>query len=478
MEEGTLVQGGQHVEVDLDPNDDENDDDLTPLPSFDPNIVIPQGNNFLRVYYEEAEKHPTPNEFHLFLGLQALGLVVSRRVKLSDFDDVLGNMALVLLGSSTAGKSRALKPISQDILQHDDSKLAWGVNEYDEPQGVKYISSPGSGEYLIEVFDYKTPDTELTDSKGKVIATTPGRPCAVTGLVYYNELSVLSAKSNGPNSAYKGILMDFIDGANRIEAGTRTRGELCAHKPFASFLTTTQPKDLKNTLTKSDIARGLVNRFLFIGGTSKKQKSIGKYKLDWEPSRRLLEDVHEWSKQISLDAPNGVFAIDDWDQDALDLYDKFYHKTIEPTKEHDDSGVLGRIDLHVKRLILLFAINEKSTTIKLNHVESTLGLFDYLLECYGVVAGKVVSSDLSDAMDKIMTRIKKLEALNKPCTEREINTRSCKLPSDVWADAIGRMLRIGMVYRNVAVGGRKDGRGGRTTETYNTYKTSRPQKEE
>lgn len=464
------VQGGQHVEVDL-------DDQTISLPTIDPDTIIPQGNNFLRVYYEEAKKHPTPKEFHLLLGLQALGLVVSRRVVLADDDDVLANLPLILLGDSTAGKSRAARPIIQSIFHHDSSELTWRINDYNEPQGVKYISGAGSGEYLIEAFDYKTPVTEVKDPKGNVIDKTPGKPCPVTGLVFFNELSVLSAKSNGPNSAFKGILMAFIDGDNQIDNGTRGRGEISAYKPFASFLTTTQPKDLKNTLTKSDLARGLVNRFLFICGTSKTQSSLGKIKLDWEESRQLLEQVHTWSINLSVDSGGGVFAIEEWDQDAFEIYDKFFHKTVVPTKKGDESGTLGRIDLHVKRLILLFAINDKSRTIKLSHVESTIALFDYLVDCYSVVAGNVVTSDLSDAMDKIMRRIEKLESADKPCTEREINTRGCKLPSDVWADAVGRLLRVSMIYRNTTVG-RKDGRGGRTTETFNTYKTSRPQREE
>lgn len=448
----------------------EDDEEHLPLPTLDPRTVIPKGDSFLNSYMDVAMKHPTPPEFHLFLGLQALGLTAGNRVQLADDDNVKGNLPLIFLGDTTAGKSRATRPMINNILTHSESVLRHHRNNLD---GVKIISGAGSGEYLIEEFEAREPDIELRDNAGNVISTEIGQPRPISGMVFFNELSLLSAKSSGPASAFKPIMMSFLDGDTYVENGTRGKGKVSAYMPFGSLLTTTQPKDLKNTLSRSDMAKGLVNRFLFVCGTGRPAPAIGKTILDWSEPRKKLEEIHNWSHQVGT--YNNCLAIDQWETGALERFEDFYEKRILPTKILDSksgSGVLGRIDLHMKRLVLLFAINDMSTIIRMAHVEATEKLFDYLLDCFAVVSGRVVSSEVSEALDKIIEVINKLEAQDIACSKRELYDRRLKrygMTSDVWANAMRTLLSPGGgLYRNTSA--RKDGRGGRKTETFNTYK--------
>lgn len=445
----------------------EEDDNQAPLPSLDPFSVIPEGDSFLNCYLTTAQRHPTPIEFHLFLGLQALGLAVGRRVQLFDDDNVLGNLPLILLGDTTAGKSRSLRPLTQQVYNADQSVLNWSA---DDAGGIRIINGAGSGEFLISKFDVTEPGTIIKNAKGKDV-TIPGEPLAVSGLVVFNELSVLSAKSSGSASAFKPIMMAFIDGDKRVENGSVTRGEYSAYKPYASMLTTTQPKDLKNTLTKSDMARGLVNRFLFVCGKGKPAPAIGKTTLNWTDAQKKLEEVYTWSHNLNMDAADG-FAIEQWEPSAMDAFEAFYQNYIVPTKKRDGVGVLGRLDLHMKRLILLMAINEMSTTIKLEHVESVMKMFSYLIECYSMVSGRVAVNEASESMDLILETVKTLEEKRITCSKREIYDRRLKkrgMPQDVWNEAIRRLLAPGGgLHRNKS--SRSDGMGGRSTDAFNTFK--------
>ena len=480
----TIEQSNNTIEQD---QEEIEDDEVSVLPTINPLEILGQGNTFLHKYLEVAKGHPTPIEYHLFLGLQALGLAVGNRVQLFDDDNVKANLAVILLGDTTAGKSRAARPVIQEFLQHDTSSLKFtykDINDNIVGTGVKYVNGAGSGEAVIEQFDLAEKETKVNDpndTTGNTEIKIRGRPIPVSGLVYFNELSYLSAKSNSSNSAFKPIMMAFIDGESRVGNITRTHGELTAYKPFASFLSTTQPKDLRNTLTKSDIAKGMVNRFLFICGAETESRPIGRTLLDWQTPRKALEEVYDWS--YTLD-PTGrePFLIESFEAKAYEKFEKFYLEKIRPAKVQDSkhgTGVLGRIDLHFKRLILLAAINDMSPRIAESHVDFAILLFDFLVDCYAVVGGGVVTSEITDAMEKILAVITKLESKKDEngepttqCTYSQVYTRRLKrygMTVDVWTESIGKLLRPGGgLYRNKS--GRKDGRGGRTSETFNTYK--------
>lgn len=436
----------------------EEDAPSEPLPTIDPASVVQKGDSFLSSYLETSMKHPTPKEYHLFLGLQALGLAVSNRVQLGDHDNVKGILPLILLGDTTAGKSRSLKPIQNEIILHPEGKL----NRKWNPDGITVIRGAGSGEYLIEKFD----DSDQYD-----------KPFPVTGLIYFNELSLLSAKSSGASSAFKPIIMAFLDGDPYIDNGTRGNGEVSAYMPFGPMLTTTQPRDLKNTLTKSDMARGLVNRFLFICGTPKPAPAISRTLIDWTTPRTKLEAVHDWSLTEAMKT-GGYVIIEKWEKEAEDRFQDFFDTKVIPLKLEDEKnggGALGRLDLHMKRLVLLFAVNDMSTVIRLGHVESAISLFQYLVDCFAVAAGQVVTSHLSGHMATIVKKIEEFEAAKRDeeTTKRNLydrsNTRKA-MNLEEWQAAIKALTAPGGgLYRNTT-SGRKDGKGGRRTETFNTYK--------
>ena len=87
--------------------------------------------------------------------------------------------------------------------------------------------------------------------------------------------------------------------------------------------------------------------------------------------------------------------------------------------------------------------------------------------------------EITYAMERILVVITKLESKKDsegnqitPCTKREVYTRRLKrnMTLDVWKESIEKLLSPGGgLYKNISIG-RLDGRGGRTTETFNTYK--------
>lgn len=419
--------------------------DDSEFPTYDVNSVLPNGNTFLDRYVAEASKADMPREFALWAGMAALSAAVGRRVALKMIEfPTYGNLAICLTSNSASGKSKAVRQaveVLQAALPYDEMTLMSGAQDY----GVQVMNLPGSGESLVESLDVKEVDP----------ATKTVKHRSPSSLVKFEEMQTLVSKSAGRDSAYKAFIIDFTDCNSEISTRSKKNGHDVVKNGFVTFITTTQPGHLRSQFSQRDKASGLLNRFVFPFGKAVLQSSWWDDKgYNMSGAIVMLADINRWA--ISLQPNSGnefwIHKETNFDDDAREEWVSKWSSLVSADQIGPHSDLLGRMGLNMMRLTLLFAINEKSTQIKLGHVKSAFGLYGYLRACSLMLAKEVAATEMSDNMTALMGAIEKWEANSKntlPATKRDIKRMSkhvADLNEEEYNDALGRLMRTKSVH--------------------------------
>lgn len=434
---GAIVSGPEPTTGDEGSSDDppaevielyDNEDEEILLPTLNWRPIIPP-DTFIDTYMTQAMIDDVPEEYHLFHALLALGFALGREVRLYDFVPVFGNLFVCTLGRSGSGKSKArfhLDTLLTRALPHD----------WNDPnsKGVRKISAPGSAEVLIHNFQKAVADP--TNPKN-IAYYAP-----VRGLVDFNELSSLIHRAKRQGSVIAPTMMSFYDMEPLIATSSMTHGQKEAHEPFASALTTTQPRALRNLIDKSDDASGFLNRWVFVPGGDKQRFAIGGVRVNMEPAVEPLQSIHGWAGSFKSD------ELINWTPEAAKLFTQFFHERIEPEKKKAQTALLTRTDLLMKKLILLFTANLKQRLVPAEAVESSIKMFPYLLESYGVPAeelGTSLSSEVAEAVlyqtKRVWERDKKGVTLNQ--VAKALKHR--KYPNDLLIKTIDNLVKLGFL---------------------------------
>lgn len=399
------------------------------IPDLDWRKVVPK-DTFLDAYMKATTLDDVPEEYHFWNGLLALGFALGRDVRLFDLVPVYGNLFICTLGHSGSGKSKAryhLDKLLSEALPHDWSNP--------NSKGVRKISSPGSAEVLIHNFQKPVPDP--SDPK-RVAYYAP-----VRGIVDYNELSALMARVNRQGSAIVPALMQFYDMEGTISTSSMTHGSKEAHEPFASALTTTQPKALKDLLSRENASSGFLNRWVFVPGKEKQRFAIGGVRVDMTPAVKPLQDILGWAGSFMAD------EFMDWSDDAAKRFTEFFHMQIEPDKKRNSaSDMVTRIDLVMKKLVLLFTANRMLKTVPVESVEAAIECYTYLIESYGIPAEKIGSTFTSEVSEAILYQAKKEWERNKRGVTLNNIARSLKrrkYPNDLLIKSCESLVKLGFL---------------------------------
>lgn len=370
--------------ADEDENDIENQ--LVVYPEINWRDILP-GDTFLHAYMEACSVDDSPEEYHFWHGLLALGHAVGRKVTLSDHRPVYGNLLVCLLGATGTGKSRSrgwLDTVIRSVLPYSETGQ--------ETTGTKIVSVPSSGEYLVSAFSYEGRDP----ANSKIsLGYQP-----VNGIVDFDELSALLSRANRQGSTLKPTIMGFADAKNEVSIGSLTRGDFVAHDPFCSITASTQPKAIRNLLHRTDTASGFLNRWVFAGGSPKEREVLGGVhsttSVDLEPAIAQLKLVRGYggiTRSIGLDG------------EALKLLTEFYRKKVYPLQNKDDSDLLKRLDLLFKKLVLLFTVNARQDVASKSEVQLAINLFEYIVECYGILNENIGVTQAQEVASEIMRHI-------------------------------------------------------------------------
>lgn len=331
-------------------------------------------DTFMHEWMTETSQAHQPEEYFFFQGMMALGLAVGDKVHLKDETPVRPNMMICLVGGTGTGKSRSVRQfehlLDEAIPFHETSG-----------GGTKWIHSPGSGEDLIAQMIHWTQDPVTKDKTFY----------PVRGMLYEDEFEGLMAKVNRMGSSYRPSLMKFFDSSRPVSTSSRTGGTHIARDHFLQVLTTTQPGRLGTLMTAGDATSGFLNRWLFVFGTPKYRPSISNVQVNIKDAATKLQTIRAWSSP-------GREVYLDMDPTTVSLWDSFVQNQIRPLEDTDEV-LVARIELQCKKLLLLMAINDRSTTVMEKHLESLSLMFPYLKSCYGIVEENVGHTELQDCID-------------------------------------------------------------------------------
>lgn len=365
------------------------DDDIT-YPDLDWRKICPP-ETFLDEYMRSCCVDDVPEEYHFFHGLIALGLALGRKVYLRDFVPVYGNLFICTLGRTGIGKSKARRHLDRLL----DAAMPFDPGPT-PPRGVKTIKAPGSAESLVNAFMKPVADP----NNPKVVAWYD----PIKAVVDFNELSSLISRTNRVGSALKPTLMEFYDMVNSIETSSMGTGLKKAEHPFASAVTTSQPKALNMLIDQTDDASGFLNRWVFVTGPEKTRYAVGGVQVDVSNAVKPLQEIEAWAGTF----PNQGEM--NWSVEAEECFTEWFHSTCEPLKRASENDLIVRIDLTIKKLALLFAANRHEIYVSKQSVLDALYMAPYLVATYGIPAGQIGNTLQAEIGKAIVDALKKHKA--------------------------------------------------------------------
>jgi hypothetical protein len=416
------------------------------MPTLEWRKVLAQTpDTFLDAVMHATSIDDTPEEYNFWAtGLGSLGLTTGRDVTLRDSIPVYGNLFICTLGRSGSGKSRA-KAHYMNLIR--------GVHKYDPtpdiPTGVKIMGQVSSAEYLIQAFSKPVMDP----NNDKQIAYY----APVKGLLDYPELASLTGRAGRSGSVLKPGLIDVYDVTDSVTSGAVTTGTKVAEKPYGALITTTQPRVLRELLADTDDSSGFLNRFVFVCGKPKKRIVIGGRKIDLAEAKLKLEQIKGW---VASFRPGEQI---EWSDDAANIFTEFYYQRIEPTQIQSDNELLVRLDLLMKKLVLLFTVNLMEKTVSVLAVEQAIMCFDYLVDCYAIVASQMIATNEKEIVEAIEYQLRRLDN-GKGVTLRDISKalKRRNYPLKQLTETLRIMVEIGWVTQYKDQGAS----GGRPTVRY------------
>lgn len=406
--------------------EDEESDDIT-YPVLNWKEIVPP-DTFLWEYLSATSNDDSPEEYHFWHGALALGHAVGRNVYLNDTRPVYGNLLVCLLGGTGYGKSRSrywLDEVIEAALPYRDNGL--------DTTGCKLVPVPASGENLINQFQHIAHDPSFP--KMPVEVRTP-----VNGIVDYDEFASLIARAGRQGATLKQIIMAFSDTRTRISTSSNTSGTFEAYKPFCSITASTQPKAVRPLLARSDTASGFLNRWLFVGGPKKQREVMGgihsSIKVNLDPAIERLKNVRGWG---------AVERSVTFTEDGIKEYEKFVRARVFPVQERDDTDLLTRLDLTMKRMILLFCINERKTEADAETVKRIEPLLDYLIDCYSILNAEIgitIMSEITTSLLRHIERIQKQTGRGASARDLTMNLKRKNYSPDMINKALKTMVEL------------------------------------
>jgi hypothetical protein len=418
----------------------DDDYDKIQLPELDWKPICPK-DTFLDLYMKATVIDDVPEEYHFFHALAAIGMALGRDVTLYDSVPVYGNLFICTLGRSGTGKSKARKHLD---------KLLYAALPYDRKnlpsKGILRVNAPGSAESLIHQF--MAPVEDPTNPKA-IAYFAP-----VRGLIDFNELSSLIARTNRMGSAMKPTLMQFYDMDDIIQSTSMTTGSKEAHSPFASCITTSQPRALRDLINTADDASGFLNRWLFIPGKEKTKFAVGGVAVDMSGCIMPLQEIQGWAATFG---PEQI----EWSEDAVKVWTKFFHETLERERRTTDNDLLVRIDLALKKMMLLFAANRRERTLSEQSVIDAIYCYPYLKAAYGIPEAQIGNTMNNEMSEAVIAQIKKIQEKNKRgASLRDLmrNLARRKYDKKRLLEVIDTLIKLDMIEVETAVVGSQVGR--------------------
>lgn len=274
-----------------------------------------------------------------------------------------------------------------------DEALPYDNDPTKPSKGIRVFNSVGSSEALMDMFIHEIKDP----STGKPVGIAP-----VRGLMYIQEFSSFIAKAAATKSPMKDTLMMLFDGGRKASHTSRSGGTTVVESPYCMAVTTTQPKAIHNYLNRVDADSGFLNRWIIATGVRRRDRiAYGGTKIDLDASIKAVKSIHAWS---------GLGHEMELKGDALNLWQEFHRKEIEPLLDGpDDESMLGRINLQLKKIIVLLTANQQLDHPTFEVVQAATELFPYIVTTGRIVSKAIAYTEQEDCQNKILSSLSRLE---------------------------------------------------------------------
>jgi hypothetical protein len=402
-----------------------------------------------------------PDEFHLWALYTTVGALIGRRVEyLSYRGNVSPSFWTVLSGPSGYRKSSVANPMRAVLAK---------VAPVRGSQGVKLLHRPASGEAFVASLRREEDGPPDPHTGAPSIAEIPN--CA--SLMHSDELSTLLSVVNR-SGGILGPLMTEAYSCIRDEvlANTAALGRE-AHEvtgPMMCMLSTTQPSRISDMLSVKDVLSGFVNRFTFIHGRPRRRVLLdAQIHADYtvvEDSLRSIEDCLQGGSGLPKALVENPWVFDyeeyhrgkDVHNGPLECFQEWGLTLENRIKDLERSGseyaadMLRRVDLAVRKLMIIMAINRLATGVDdrpffvLSDVEQSLLHVENLMGSMEEIGIQIVQSDYSKFEDWIMEKVK--EAGPQGVQRRTLHAKMpgfYKKAGIKFADAVNGLVASGAV---------------------------------
>lgn len=392
----------------------------------------------LRIEWEEIVKPDTflwewmkactiddlPHEYYFWLGMQAIGFAAGTEQLLYDFQKVKPNLFVCLYGRTGSGKSRALGPYVELL----ETAMPYEEDPFQGSTGTKILSSPASAEALLKMFS-----KEILDPSSMQTVDL----AQVRGLLRAEEFAAFIARAARATNPMKETLIELYDVLDRDMRHTSIGGgTVVARNPYCQMVTTTQPAAIHEFLRRSDAHSGFLNRWIFATGKRRRNRiSYGGQHIDVTVPANHLRTVRAHCSSPRTMTLQGA---------ALDVWDEFFHSEIVPLHDNSDESMFSRVDLMLKKFILLFTLNELEAEPTASIVERAITLYPYLRRTYMMFSSDIAHSDYEECRVQIVLHVKAIqEQTQAPATLRQLIQRlNNKFPQNMVAQVLKTMIEL------------------------------------
>jgi hypothetical protein len=260
-------------------------------------------------------------------------------------------------------------------------------------------------------------------------------------LVIETEFASVLKRTGREGNALSAVLRQAWDGQwlSTLTKGSPYRSNGC-HVCVIGHIT---PEELSKLLAEVDIANGFINRFIIYCVRRSNTLPFGGCVPAEEMTafRNRLKSAVEFAK-----ATKEV----KWTNEAQDLWKAHYDRLIA-TRPGAFGMATSRAEPHTLRLVVHYALLDKSARIRPVHVKAGLAAWDYAERSAALVFGN--STGDRDA-DRILEALRATpDGMRR--SEIRLQVFGNNRPADVVASKLGLLLRLGQVRREpVATGGR------------------------
>lgn len=359
-----------------------------------------------------GETTEASDSFHYAIFCQVLGITLGRKVHVYHSTPLYPNFYIALVGRSGLARKDSATSRGMKLL----NRLHYQENDGANTPEVRVVSGIRSYEGLLD---------EL-NGNNKI------RLIRVAEL-----LSLLSKSKQDASSNIVPQLTELYDCPDWVNPPIKG-SNIQAKRPFVSILAGTTQSWLNASLTLSHVYGGFANRWMYFTGASKGPKpsppKVDPAAEDW--LIKEINDIREWTKTINN---GGEIRPDDT---AVKCFHSYYNDYY--TRCSVDglfSTLIVRVQDFVWKLSLLYAIMERSTVIKGEHLERAILVGNYLEASVLNVFHNFATTKSKQEEEKF---IQYMQSVDRPVSKRELY-RAMSISAKELDNIMEHLVKIGIV---------------------------------